>query len=414
MNEGTGLKDAVLITGGGHSELPLIEALHRLGYRVISTGMNRDGLGHKEADVYIPADFSDGEAVLSIAEENHVCGIVSGCNDFAYISAAYACARLGLPGHDAPEKAAQVHHKNRFREVLRTNGLPCPGFRLCGSAEEAAAVQKELRLPLVVKPTDLTGGKGVSVCRDRTQIPELAETALSVSRRDSVLLEEYIEGSNHGVSALIRNGRVCFAFFDNEEYYLNPYLVSGAYGPSDLSEQVKEAILRQIETVFLSVGLCDGLFHCQCIVTDDGIPYLIDPCRRAPGDLYVELVSLVTGIDYPMAIVKSELGLPIDEELRYAPRERNIARECIMTDRNGIIRRFVTEPEYEAKVIRRLQWGREGDLIEDYLKYKAGIVFFEFRNPVEMGGMMKRLYENMRIEVEAEETVETDLREADA
>ncbi len=394
------MNNTVLITGGGHAELPLIKALHRLDYQVVSIGTNKDGLGHKEADIYIPADFSDQEAVLAVARNQNVCGIVSGCNDFAYLSTAYACSQLGLPGHDTPEKASEVHHKNRFREALRRSGLPHPAFRRCESAEEAAEAQKGLQLPIVVKPIDLTGGKGVAVCRDRTQIAKLAKEALSVSRRKAVLLEEFIEGSNHGVSALVQHEKVCFAFFDNEEYYLNPYLVSGAYGPSDLTAEVKGAVISQIERIFGSLGLCDGLFHCQCIVTATGRPYLIDPCRRAPGDLYVDLVSLSTGIDYPMAIVKSELGLSIEEELRFSPKARNIARECMMTDRNGVIRQFTMTPEYKAREISRLQWGHEGERIEDYMQYNAGIVFFEFESPNIMREMMGRLYENMQIEVD--------------
>ena len=400
------MKKTVLITGGGHAELPLIDALHRLGCRVVSTGMNTDGLGHQKADLYIPADFSDREAVLSIAREQKVCGIVSGCNDFAYLSAAYACEQLGLPGHDAPEIAETVHHKDRFRDVLRENGLPYPAFRLCTSRDELDAAMCALRLPVVVKPTDLTGGKGVAICESREQVMQRAEDALAVTRRGAVLLEEYVQGSNHGTSVLLQGGKVRFAFFDNEEYYRNPYLVSGAYSPSDLSEAVKADIVRQIETVATALSLRDGLFHCQCIVTGDGLPYLIDPCRRAPGELYVQLVSLASGIDYPMAIVKSELGLDLEETLRFQPCARNISRECIMTDRNGVIRGFPMSPEYRAHEIDRLQWGQIGDRVEDYRKYKAGIVFFEYADPAELKARMRSLYDNMRIDVQAEEAGE--------
>ncbi len=393
----------VLITGGGHAEIPLIDALHTLGYRVVSTGLNADGLGHRRADFYAPADFSDPEAVLALAREHQVCGIVSGCNDFAYISAAHACLALGLGGHDAPAIAETVHHKDAFRALLRELGLPCPSFALCASIEELAAAEKKLSLPIVVKPTDLTGGKGVAVCSSWEQARRQFSVAMGATRLQTVLAEEYVEGTNHGVSSLLRKGKVCFAFFDNEEYYLNPYLVSGAYSPSDLGEKVKEEIIRQIETVAQALGLCDGLFHCQCIVTERGTPYLIDPCRRAPGDLYIQLVSYATGIDYPMAIVRSELGLCLDELLSFTPLRRNIARECMMTDRNGIIEGFFMAPDYEKREIGRLQWGQKGDRIEDYLKYKAGIVFFEFPEESEMRGKMKHLYENMRILVSQEE-----------
>lgn len=396
----------VLITGGGHAEIPLIDALHTLGYRVISTGLNTEGLGHRRVDLYIPADFSDPEAVLAIAKENRVSGIVSGCNDFAYLSTAYACACLGLGGHDSPTLAEIVHHKDAFRALLRKEALPFPAFVRCTCVEEVGSAEQELVLPVVVKPTDLTGGKGVSVCKSWEQARQQFIAAKGVSRHPAVLIEEYVEGTNHGVSSLLREGKVCFAFFDNEEYYLNPYLVSGAYSPSDLGEEIKAEIIRQIETIAKTLNLCDGLFHCQCIVRADGTPFLIDPCRRAPGDLYIRLVSFATGIDYPMAIVKSELGLSIDAELDYVPHPRNIARECMMTDRNGVIEGFCMDAEYEIREIDRLQWGRAGDMIEDYRKYKAGIVFFEFPDEAEMRGKMRHLYEHMQILVRQEGATE--------
>ena len=391
-----------MITGGSHAELPLIRSLHALGYFVISTGMNTEGLGHREADLYIPADFSDRESVLTIAKEQKVAGIVSGCNDFAYLSAAYACDKLGLPGHDSPETAERIHHKDAFRSLLKAQGLPYPAFQLCRNYGELKELEERLNLPVVVKPTDLTGGKGVAVCHTWEQARRQFEIAIGATRQDAVLVEEYIEGSNHGVSLLLQNGKVRFSFFDNEEYWLNPYLVSGAYSPSDLEEETKEEIRRQIEIIAQAEQLCDGLFHCQCIVKEDKTPFLIDPCRRAPGDLYIQLVSYATGIDYPMAIVKNELGLSASEELSFTPQQRNIARECIMSDQNGIIEGFTIAPEYERHIIHKLQWGRVGDRIEDYMKYKAGIVFFSFSDAEEMREKMRTLYKNMRINVRKE------------
>ena len=393
------MKETVLVTGGSHAEIPLINALHSLGFFVISTGMNTDGLGHRQADLYIPADYSDKDIVLHLAKEYRVKGIVSGCNDFAYLSTSYACQCLRIGGHDNYQTSEQIHHKNTFRSILKKNNLPYPNFQLCSTKEDVEKAKDVLRLPVLVKPTDLTGGKGVALCCNWKQVFEQLDVAYSVTRQPFVLLEERIEGSNHGVSVLIKEKRVCFAFFDNEEYFLNPYLVSGAYTPSDLKEYVKREIINQIEILTGNLKLCDGLFHCQCIVSHDGTPYLIDPCRRAPGDLYIKLVSYATGIDYPMAIVKSELGLSFDDEMHYQKMNRNIARECIMTDRNGVVSDILIDEEYDRHIIDRLQWGKPGDIIDDYLKYKAGIVFFEYPTFEELRDKMKTLNQHMKIKV---------------
>lgn len=393
------MKETVLITGGSHAEIPLIEALHRLGFCVLSTGMNVDGPGHRLSDKYIPADYSDKESVLELVKEHKVSGIVSGCNDFAYFSTSYACQQIGLAGHDDIGIAEQIHHKNKFRSVLKECNLPFPCFQSCSTIEDIDKAKAVLSLPVYVKPTDLTGGKGISVCYDWNQVYNQFNIARSVTRRTTILIEEMISGANHGVSVLLQKQKVCFSFFDNEEYYLNPYLVSGAYTPSDLTENVKGEIIRQIEVLADNLKLCDGLFHCQCIVSHDGTPYMIDPCRRAPGDLYIKLVSYATGIDYAMAIVKSELGLSFDDEMHYQKMNRNIARECIMTDRNGVVSDILIDEEYDRHIIDRLQWGKPGDIIDDYLKYKAGIVFFEYPTFEELRDKMKTLNQHMKIKV---------------
>ena len=393
------MENRVLVTGGSHAEVPMIEALHKLGYVVITTGLNKDGLGHKIADIYEPNDFSNKAEMLRLAEKHSISAIVSGCNDFAYLSAAYVAEQLNLGGHDDIQTATAFHHKNSFRTLQKECGINYPDFVVINGISELQAAKNQLRLPVVVKPTDLTGGKGVGVCQTWDQVEEQIKTAVHVSRESVVLIEEYVKGSNHGASVLIRGGKVAFSFFDNEEYFLNKYLVSGAYSPSDLSEEIKQDVIQQIEKISLRMHLCDGLFHCQCIVTEDGVPYLIDPCRRAPGDLYIKLVSYVTGIDYPMAIVKSELGLSIDEELAFTPADRCIARECMMADENGFIRNIIIDPDYENHIIEKLQWLYPGDRIENYLTYKAGIVFFEYPDALVLKERMKTLYDHMRIDI---------------
>lgn len=399
MSKHNSTKGKVLVTGGSHAEIPLINSLHGMGYEVITTGTNRDGLGHKLADLYISADFSNVDAVLEIATKNEVVGIVSGCNDFAYLSAAYASEKLGLKGHDGYATACSFHHKDAFRKALQDCGLPYPQYMVCEKEADVCRAAEVLALPVIVKPTDLTGGKGVAVCHSWEEVIAQYRIALDVTRRAQIVIEEYIEGANHGVSALIADGKVVFSFFDNEEYWLNPYLVSGAYSPSDLTDSQREEIKRQIQAVAKAFNLCDGLFHCQCILDKNGTPYLIDPCRRAPGDLYIQLVSYATGVDYPRMIVQSELGLPFTQELQSPLMNRSIARECVMACTNGVVNDIRIAPSYREHIIDELWWGGQGDEVDDCLKYKAGILFFEYQNAVALKEAMRELRKNVVVEV---------------
>lgn len=389
----------VLITGGSHAEIPMIDVLHKLGYNVISTGLNKNGPGHKVADIYEPADFSDKEEMLRLAEKYNINGIISGCNDFAYLSAAYVAAQLGLKGYDEMATATLIHHKDKFRQLQKECGIRHPAFMVCGDIDDLTSARNVLKLPVVVKPVDLTGGKGVEVCCSWDAVKKQFYEAGKLTRETQIIIEEYIDGENHGTSMLLKDRKAVFSFFDNEEYFKNKYLVSGAYSPSDLTDEQKTDIVSQVEALAEKSGMCDGLFHCQFIIDKNGFPYLIDPCRRAPGDLYIKLVSYVTGIDYPMAIVKGQLGLSMDKELAYTPINRCIARECMMAEANGFIKKIIIDPDYEEHIIEIIQWLHPGDKIDNYMTYKAGIVFFEYPNAEELGEHMKYLYEHMRIEI---------------
>ena len=393
------MKQHVLITGGSHSEIPLIDALHELDCTVISTGLNKDGPGHRVADIYEPADFSNKEEMLKLAERYEIVGIVSGCNDFAYLSSAYVADHFGLNGYDRMLIAMQIHHKDAFRQLQKESGVRFPEFVVCESIGDLPIVKEKLSLPVVVKPVDLTGGKGVEVCHSWEAVEKQFSETIKLTRESQIIIEEYIDGENHGTSMLLKSGKVVFSFFDNEEYFKNKYLVSGAYSPSDLTEEQKVDVTIQVEKLAQKADLCDGLFHCQFIVDKEGLPYLIDPCRRAPGDLYIKLVSYATGINYPMAIVKSQLGLFWEDELNFKKTERCISRECMMAETNGFIKRVIIDPEYEHHIIEKRQWLFPGDRIENYMTYKAGIVFFEYPSPEELREKMKVLYDHMKIDI---------------
>lgn len=366
---------------------------------MISTGLNKTGPGHKVADIYEPADFSDREEMLRLAKKYSISGIISGCNDFAYLSAAYVASRLALGGYDEMEAALLIHHKDAFRQLQKDCGVRHPEFVICKNIHDLSLVSNTLKLPVVIKPVDLTGGKGVKVCSTWEAVKKQFKETLKLTREEQIIIEEFIEGDNHGTSILLKGEKVVFSFFDNEEYFKNKYLVSGAFSPSNVTEEQKIDIIRQVEKLAQHANLCDGLFHCQFIIDEEGLPFLIDPCRRAPGDLYIKLVSYATGIDYPMAIVKSQLGLSMDEELDFKRHDRCIARECMMAETDGFIRNIIIDPDYESHIIEKIQWLYPGDRIENHKTFKAGIVFFEYSSVNELSDHMKYLYDHMKIDI---------------
>ena len=446
-------KKRLLLLGGGHAEIPLIQAAQKLGYFVITTGNAREGLGHPYADKNVFADFSDKNAMLELARAEGVSAVCSGCNDFALLSTVYVCEKLGLPGHDSYETSLQIHHKDKYRKLAERLRIPTPRARTVRSLDEFKSVigissvggneareiggcaaasfeQKNfcpLQFPLIVKPVDLTGGKGIHRVNDAEETLAAYSDAVARTREDHLVVEEFVTGSNHGFSAFLIGGKVAFYFADNEQYYLNKYMVSGANTPSATSARGLSLLVEYSERIAKHLHLVDGILHIQYIERDDGIPVIIEICRRPPGDLYIKFVQYATGVNYPKMIVAAECGLSnvvSDETGNTVMNEAAAAiaddasnviaraegpkqslsgivkpflRHCVMADRMGVVTGVDFAPEIQKNIVEKFLWFKEGEEVADPLYYKAGIVFMQFDSVEEMTEKTAKMTELIRV-----------------
>lgn len=389
-------QERLLIAGGGYAEIPLIQAAQALGFYVITSGNRAKDLGHRYSDECLLEDFSDKEAMLQLAERAQVDAICACCNDFSAITAAYVAEKLGLPGHDPYEIAKLIHYKDHFRSFAREHGVPSPRAEGFEAMENALASLERFRFPLIIKPVDLTGGKGIAKIERSEDARSALETAFGMSREKRVVVEEFIEGSRHGLSTFVRDGKVVFHFSDNEYYYKNPYLVSAASAPADVPEGTIEKLCAVTENIVSLLSLKTGIFHIQYILNEEE-PVIVEICRRAPGDLYVSFVEHATGVDYASYIVRASCGLDCTGLVQADP-GGYYTRHCVMTERTGRLHDVVFDPSIRGKVIDEFMWWRSGDQVDDVLTQKLGIVFLRFDSMSEMQGKTERLQELIHAE----------------
>jgi biotin carboxylase len=401
-------KKKMLLLGGGHAEIPLIQAAQSLGWYVITTGNAREGLGHPYADKNVFADFSDKDAMLELAKSEGVQAVCSGCNDFALLSTVYVCEKLGLPGHDSYATSLEIHHKDKYRALATRLGIPTPKAITVHTdhADEFESAIAQLTFPIIVKPVDLTGGKGIHRAANAGEAHIAYTDACSRTRQDHIVIEEFVQGTNHGFSAMLVKGKVAFAFSDNEQYYINKYMVSGANSPSTSSGKTPAMLREYSERIAQELHLVDGILHIQYIERADGIPVIIEICRRPPGDLYIKFVKYATGIDYPKFIVLAETGEDISG-IADVPTQGFWLRHCIMADcqagengSSGTVREVTFAPEIQGNIVEKFLWYKPGEVITDKLTYKAGIVFFKFDSFAEMQDKTARMTELAKIATE--------------
>ena len=393
-------KKKMLLLGGSHAEIPLIQAAQSLGWYVITTGNARDGLGHPYADKNVFADFSDKETMLELARAEGVSAVCSGCNDFALLSTVYVCEKLGLPGHDCFATSLEIHHKDKYRALATRLGIPTPRALVVRNAAEFETAIAQLTFPIIVKPVDLTGGKGIHRAANADEARTAYKDACSRTRQDHIVVEEFVQGTNHGFSAMLVKGKVAFAFADNEQYFVNKYLVSGANTPSTSSDKTLAMLREYSERIAQELRLVDGILHIQYIERADGTPFIIEICRRPPGDLYIKFVKYATGVNYPKFIVQAETGEDISG-IADVSTQGFWLRHCIMAGpeiENGSTVRDVTfAPEIQGNIVETFLWHKVGETIADKLIYKAGIVFFKFNTLAEMQDKTARMPDLARI-----------------
>ena len=417
-------KKKMLLLGGGHAEIPLIQAAQSLGWYVITTGNAREGLGHPYADKNVFADFSDKDAMLELAKSEGVQAVCSGCNDFALLSTVYVCEKLGLPGHDSYATSLEIHHKDKYRALATRLGIPTPRaitVRASNRTENCADFETtiaQLTFPIIVKPVDLTGGKGIHRAANADEARVAYKDACSRTRQDHIVVEEFVQGSNHGFSAMLVKGKVAFAFSDNEQYYINKYMVSGANSPSTSNNKTLAMLREYSERIAQELHLVNGILHIQYIERADGTPVIIEICRRPPGDLYIKFVKYATGIDYPKFIVLAETGEDISG-IADVPTQGFWLRHCIMADCQagdtlvtsdaspasdklceGVVRDVTFAPEIQGNIVEKFLWYKPGEVITDKLTYKAGIVFFKFDTLAEMQDKTARMTDLVKIIVD--------------
>lgn len=387
----------LLLLGGGYAEIPLIKAAKALGYYVITTGNRESDLGHAYSDKYIKADFSNKEEMLSLTKELKVDAICPCANDFSALSCAYVAEHLGFSGYDSYEVCQLIHHKDRYRNFAMENNISSPKASSFDNIESAIKTTKQFNLPVIVKPIDLSGGKGVSIIHSSSEAAEAIKRAFVISRAKKIVIEEFIEGTNHGLSTFIRDGKVVFHFCDNEHYFLNKYMVSGASTPGNAPVKVINTLLGEIEKISSILKLTDGIFHIQFILKDN-IPYIIEICRRPPGDLYVKFVQHATGIDYPSYIVKAFSGMEIDDMTQVDP-NGFYTRHCVMADKIGKVKDIHFDESIKKNVIDMLMWWSAGDVITDIMTQKFGIVFLQYDTFDEMLTKVEKLNKLIKVEV---------------
>lgn len=385
-------KRSILLLGGSRQQVVAIEAAKRLGYRTVLCDYLPDNPGRLVADSFHLVSTTDREAVLEVARAEGVSGALSYASDPAAPTAAYVAEELGLPTNPLWAVEA-MSEKHRFRAFLEESGLPCPrsaSFAAGEAAEEAERRLSRLRLPVVVKPTDSSGSKGVAILDSLDGIHDAIARASSFSRNGVLIAEEYIErdfphvvgGDIFVVGGEVRFWGIMSCLRDDGLGGLVPV---GEFLPSGLSDGDFGSVKAVLRRLVRALGIRFGELNVEVIVGRDDSPYVLELGARAGGNMIPVQLSDASGVDLAAAGVLCAMGEdpgPLDWE----PAGEALATYVLHSGSPGAFKGLAIDPAIERHVYRTEMYVSEGDSVEpfDGADKALGIVFLRFDDERQM------------------------------
>ena len=394
----------LMLLGGISYLIPAIEAAHRHGCHVITADYLPDNIAHRYSDEYVNVSIIDSEAVLRAAQERQIDGIMSFAVDPGVVSAAYVAEKMGLPFQCSYDTACILQDKARFRQFLRANGFNVPMAKGYSSLEEALSDTHLFHWPVIVKPVDSAGSKGVSRVDNPTQLPTAINQALAASPSKRYIIEDFLEkkGLSSGSESFFVDGQLLYnafydQFFDNEA--VNPYTPSGECWPSDKAKEHQEEVRSELQRLGDLLHFGTGLFNVEWRLCTDGRIYLMEVSPRAGGNSLAELLGHAADIDLIDAEVCKSVGLPIGDI--HEPRYRGFFSILVLhSERTGIFDQLWIDSDFERlHVIACNMRVQKGEEIHAFTgaNTSIGTLFLRFSSYDEMVCMMEKYRHYVKI-----------------
>lgn len=379
----------IMLLGGIHYLLPVIKVAHEQGYYVITADYLPDNIAHKFSDEYVNVSIVDKEDVLKVAQDKQIDGIISFGVDPGVVAAAYVQEMMGLPSIGPYESVEILQNKDKFRAFLQEHGFNCPKNKCYSSVEEALVDTDWLTWPMIVKPTDCAGSKGVTRVDRIDDYKDAVEEAFAKSIKGNIIVEQFIEleGYQSGSDSFSVDGKMVFMTFDDQHFdhlAANPYTPSVHTWPSTIPKESQTYLRSDIQRLVSLLGMKTTMYNIEARVGKDGKPYIMELSPRAGGNCLAELLFHATGVDLITAQVRAAVG--DDFQIEAKPCIGYWADIILHTTKEGIFESVEIEDSKKTNIAKIKLWKKRGDKV---CPFKAandsiGVLFAHFDTRAEM------------------------------
>lgn len=393
----------ILLLGGSAQQVIAIETAKRLGYETVLCDYLPDNPGQYHADRFYQTSTTDKEAVLALAEQEKIDGIIAYASDPAAPTAAYVAEKMGLPTN--PYASVEtLCNKDLFRNFLSQSGMNAPQAGGYSTKEQAKADLNRFSLPVMVKPVDSSGSKGATVLHDWDGIDKALDFAFSFSRGNRIIIEEFIEKDHPylvGGDIFVVDGKVVLWGLMNchRDPKANPLVPVGKSYPPQLQPEALAAVKETLQEMVDKLRIRMGAMNVELVVDKNGRVWPIDVGPRNGGNMIPDLLGYIFGIDVVEMSVSTAMGEPLIPEI-------GEGTSCYATHNlhaleSGIYEDILFAPELERYIIRKCLYKQPGDPVDffDNAAKALGIIFLKFDNPQQMMAVLTNIGKYIEIKL---------------
>lgn len=307
----------LMILGGSRYILPVIDAAHLSGCHVITCDYLPGNIAHRFSDEYCNVSIIEQDAVLQAAQKLRIDGIMSFACDPGVVTAAYVAEKLKLPSVGSYEAVSILQNKGKFRKFLFEHGFNTPVSRSYKTAGQALEEAGLFHWPVMVKPTDSAGSKGVTRADDPDELKESISHALSHSLGKEFIIEDYLQkkGFSSDADSFSENGKMKLIDFNCQRFdetAANPYVPAAYSWPASLSDNHQKELSAEIQRLIGLLELKSSVYNIETRECTDGKAYIMECSPRGGGNRLSEMIRYATGTDLITNAVKAALGEPCD------------------------------------------------------------------------------------------------------
>ncbi len=393
----------LLILGGSRYALPVIKSAHELGYHVITADYLPNNIAHKYSDEYCNVSIIDKEAVLEVARDKKIDGIMSfGC-DPGVVPAAYVAEKLGLPSVGSYEAVSILQNKGRFRKFLADNGFNVPTAKRYTDKDEALRDVDIFKWPVIVKPTDSAGSKGVTRVDNVDDLPAAIDFAIEKSFANEFIIEDFLEkvGCSSDTDSFSVDGELKFVSFNAQRFDSgapNPYAPAAFSWPSTMSKEHETELTSELQRLMRLLDLKSSIYNIETRECIDGKAYIMECSPRGGGNRLAEMLRYATGVDLIKASVLAAVGESV-VFVEQKPYDGHWAEVILHSDKPGVFDRLHIDDSIRGNVVEEDLWVQKGDVVEGFkaANNSIGTLVLRFEDEAKMMEVIDNAREYIRI-----------------